>query len=177
MTRSAPLEEKHLDVSCPQDTKLLAKYVLLRLYYLQQCVNKKEANLITVCEGLQSKTHSDTKEATTTTKRYRLRIISHRNKREKKEMLSYHEDHQLRSQRGATGDLGWVHDTGMHALEFVSEEPLQCNPSPQSMCGSGPLRLCFLPNPHILSAQHCKSRPCRWTQLNLGVPVCNKTDC
>lgn len=61
MTYSAQLQEKHLDVSCPQDTKLLAKYILLRLYYLQQCVNKKGPNLIEIREGLQSKTHSGTK--------------------------------------------------------------------------------------------------------------------
>lgn len=61
MTYSAQVQEKHLDVSSPQDTKLLANYVLLKLYYLQHCVNKKGLDLIKICKDLQSKIHSDTK--------------------------------------------------------------------------------------------------------------------
>lgn len=75
------------------------------------------------------------------------------------ETLSDHEEHQLRNQRGATRHLGWVYGAGMQTLEFVFTEPLQCNPLPQFLCGSGPWRLSFPPEPHVLSAQHCELRP------------------
>lgn len=160
---------------CPVNlTKLLAKYILLRLYYLQQCVNKKGPNLIKVCEGLQSKIHSDSKA--TKKRRHGVGIFSQRNSKEiegntvlpcrpsAEKPERCHRRLRLGSWRWYA--CPWLHLWGATPMQSTTSVHVDLD-----LCSS-----VSCPNPHILSAQHCKLRPCRWTPLNPRVPVCNKTD-